>query len=926
MELVASKPIVEGEVRRALASRSANRDNSVLLLRAAAQWRDDDSFSVDVDGATVTVSVAPCPTVLAVLDAISADRADSQCLVVLTPLDEHDVGDCVLSRAIHPVIKPINRWDLVQDAFGARQLDRRLTSGKNSWVAEALLDAQPGAGWRRLTGTVLTYATALNRLAATRLGVEDADDSALDAAALLQWTTDAPAVASFLQLRETERNGLIGWLTETVGPVAEVVFGLQAAGRIPEAVPFGLAVAALYDAGPAPASGDAASGDAATARVRAEERYLSGPGLRVEALRAFGEAAESLITRWTDNGHAVQAADLSARAERILAELANGDDDRRALAGRSRVLEAGLDARLGVLADALRQAVSAKASPADLTVVEVALSQVTTHARRRDHDAEIRAAQAAVRLARWLAIPEDPPATLADAATRMLRSWGWADRCLAVLDRASTSRVPRLGEVYGDIWVRARARRATLDEAFARKLASWTETGSASDLVCVENLLERIARPVAARRAPVIVVLDGMSVAAGCDLLDEITARGAWLETGRQADGREPALATVPSVTAISRTSLLTGTLRDGGQAEERSGFAAFWGRAKSVLFHKGDLTPAPGMALSATVRDAILAADTVVAVVLNTLDDTLDKGTAVTRWTVDDVKYLSPVLDEARRAGRPVILTADHGHVLDRGQPASPAQSDAARYRLGTPGQGEIVVRGPRVLTPDGQPGGEVVAAIDETIHYTPRKAGYHGGIAPAEVVIPVVTLVPSQALVPADWHPYDRAGHAPAWWTAPLARAPQPATTGPAATQPAASQPGKPRSAARTRKDPAPGAAALFAASEVTPAGASRAAMSLGTQVVASPRMSPQRQLIRRAPSDASVAALIDALAAAGGRITIAEAAEATGEPSVRLRSGYLVTVQRMLNVDGYPVLQVTDEGRTVELNVPLLRQQFT
>lgn len=909
MELVASKPIVEGEVRRALASQRASRGNSVLLLRAAPQWRDDDSFSVDVDGATVAVSVTACPTVLSVLDAISADRGDGQCLVVLTPLDEHDVGDSVLSRAIHPVIKPINRWDLVQDAFGAKQLDRLLTSSKNAWVAEALLDAQPGAGWRRLTGTVLTHATALNRLAATRLGIEDADDSAVDAAALLQWTTDASAVASFLQLRETELDGLIGWLTETVGPVAEVVFGMRAAGRIPDAVPFGLAVAALYD----PAA-DSVSGDVLTARVRAEERYLSGRGLRVETLQAFGEAAESLITRWTDNGHAVAAADLSTRAERILAELASGDDDRRALAGRSRVLEAGLDARLGALAEALRQALAPKASPAELAAVEAALSRVTSHSRRRDHDAEIRAAEAAVRLVRWLAIPEESPTTLADAATRMLRSWGWADRCLAILDRASTARVPRLGEVYGDIWSRARARRAALDEAFARKLASWTETGSATDLVCVENLLERIARPVAARRAPVIVVLDGMSAAAGCDLLDEISAGGTWLEAGRRADGREPALATVPSVTAISRTSLLTGSLRNGGQAEERSGFTAFWGRAKSALFHKGDLAPSPGMAVSATVRDAILAADTIVAVVLNTLDDTLDKGTAVTRWTVDDVKYLGPVLEEARRAGRPVILTADHGHVLDRGKPASQFQSDAARYRFGTPGLGEITVRGPRVLTPDGKPGGEVVVAIDETIHYTPKKAGYHGGIAPAEVVIPVVTLFPSQTLVPGDWYSYDRAGHAPTWWTAPLVRE----------SQPAPPPPGRSRPPARSKKDPAPGAEALFAAGDITPA--ETPAASLGAQLVASPRMTPQRQLIRRAPSDASVAALIDALVAAGGRITIAEAAEATSQPPVRLRSGYLATVQRMLNIDGYPVLQVTDEGRTVELNVQLLRQQFT
>jgi hypothetical protein len=60
------------------------------------------------------------------------------------------------------------------------------------------------------------------------------------------------------------------------------------------------------------------------------------------------------------------------------------------------------------------------------------------------------------------------------------------------------------------------------------------------------------------------------------------------------------------------------------------------------------------------------------------------------------------------------------------------------------------------------------------------------------------------------------------------------------------------------------------------------------------------------------------------AGGRLTIAEAASAAGESPVRM-SGYLAHVTRLLNVDGYRVLGTTDEGRTVELNMQLLRQQF-
>ena len=98
----------------------------------------------------------------------------------------------------------------------------------------------------------------------------------------------------------------------------------------------------------------------------------------------------------------------------------------------------------------------------------------------------------------------------------MLRSWAWADRALASIARADTGRVPALAHVYAALWERARSRRAELDADFARKYAAWSEASSASDdLLLVENLLDRIARPVAELRPPVIVVLDGMTAAAG---------------------------------------------------------------------------------------------------------------------------------------------------------------------------------------------------------------------------------------------------------------------------------------------------------------------------------------------------------------------------------------------------------------------------
>ena len=948
MELVANRLVVELELRRALASRRSNPRNKVLLLRAAPQWRGDAEFAVDVNGTQVPVTVATCSTVLAVLDALATVSADGRYLVVLTPCDTRDVGDSVLARALQPEIKPINRWDLVQEAFGANQLDSVLAKSGSAWIAEALLDAQPGDGWRRLSGTVLTRAAALNRLAATRLSITDADDAPLDAAALLQWTTDPAAVAGFYRLREDERTGLTTWLIETVGQVARAVFAIPA-DRIADAVPVGLTLAALYISDPDGGDGTAQDGtgpDGAgqdgtardgtgqdgirqpdgplfVARVRAEERYFAGHAPKEKTLYALGAAAESMITRWADNGHAPQAAALCERAESLLAELASTDADRQALASRSGVLEAGMDARLTALAEALLAALATPDTSA-LAAVEGALDAVSKHGRKKENAAQIRAAEDAVRLARWLATPEVSPATLADAAMRMLRSWAWADRALVGIARAATARTPRLGQAYATLLERGRKRRADLDTDFARRLAVWTEASSATgDLVLVENLLDRIARPVADKRPPVIVVLDGMTAGIAAQLVGELTGRGGWVEAGRRTDGREPALATVPSVTAVSRASLLSGKLVTGGQDQERSGFAAFWGRRKSALFHKADLAPQPGSSVAAQVSDAIKAPDTVVGVVLNAIDDTLDAGkTGGPHWTVDEITYLRPVLDEARRSGRPVILTADHGHVLDLGEAISAGPAESARYRSGEAGPGEIGIRGPRVLVPGtdtpADAGGQVVAAVDEGIHYTPRKAGYHGGASPAEVVIPVITLLPSGSLLPSAWCAYDHDSHAPAWWSAPV-RTSRQADLHPA-TRPTTTR----------RKHPeVPVGSTLFDETDFAPSpapGMSPLGLvdSLGARVTASARMTAQRQFVRRAPDNASVTRLIDALTQAGGSLTVTEAATAAGESPVRM-SGYLAQIIRLLNVDGYAVLKTRDDGRMVQLNQELLRQQF-
>ena len=84
-------------------------------------------------------------------------------------------------------------------------------------------------------------------------------------------------------------------------------------------------------------------------------------------------------------------------------------------------------------------------------------------------------------------------------------------------------------------------------------------------------------------------------------------------------------------------------------------------------------------------------------------------------------------------------------------------------------------------------------------------------------------------------------------------------------------------------------------------------------------------QRQLAGRgAPDDDTVRATLDALFEARGRLPIASLATRLGVPALRMRS-VIAGLQRLLNVDGYPVLRFSGGTERVELDGALLVKWF-
>ncbi|MEV5828482.1 BREX-2 system phosphatase PglZ [Spirillospora sp. NPDC052242] len=859
---VATVGIVAGEVRRA---RRRAPEGGTLFLRAAAEWRGP--ATLDVDGASVRV--APCTSLLAVLDAVSGKDADY--LVVLSPFDRLELGDSLLAHAVGHDVISVNRWDLVRNAFGARRLDPRLTAPENAWLSDALLEAQPDGGWPKIKGALLDLDTALGEVAAARLG----NGGATDAASLLVWSRDLAAVSRFTRLGMDEQRGIADWLERSMGPVARVLFRLVRAGNAADAIAFGVIARVLFQ------KKDERRQAVRDARVRAERLFGGGPLPQRDSLMAFAEACESLLLRWAE-GDRPALRSVLARAQSLLDELQAGQ-----LAGDSHVLEAGYDMRLRTLQKAIATALPAP-SPVHVAEVDDGLAELTGH-HLHDVRPETPAAEMAVRLVRWLAGEPEPGGALRDHVDRYVRDGAWVDRAVTGVRDAHD-------DAYTGLLAAVRARRDDFDRGFAQRLAAWSGgPGDAGDLVLVENLQAAVARPLAGDSAPLIVVLDGMTAAIATEITAEIVREGTgrWLEIGRHAQGREGALATIPSITTCSRTSLFSGELRTGGQAEERDGFDALWPTRRTELFHKAHIRDGLGDKLKAAVADRAI----VVGVVLNAVDDSLDKGRADGRgdWHVGGIAGLRPLLDAAWHAGRPIVLTSDHGHVLDRGDASVTVKAEAARHRTGEPGDGEITMSGPRVLTGDGT----VVVPWNERIRYNSRKDGYHGGVSLAEMVVPVVVLVPSGRLRPDGWEDYTPAMHEPVWWNrvAQIERVDD-----------------------RTGKKAAPDVRAEEALFDLV-----EPADGIGARVVASGLFAAQREFVPSARvDDAGIIALLDALAEAGGKLPLQAAAQRAGQMPARMH-GYVSTVMKLLNVDGYQVLAVTDRGATVALNVPLLREQF-
>uniref|UniRef100_UPI000623E3D0 BREX-2 system phosphatase PglZ n=1 Tax=Allosalinactinospora lopnorensis TaxID=1352348 RepID=UPI000623E3D0 len=597
-------------------------------------------------------------------------------------------------------------------------------------------------------------------------------------------------------------------------------------------------------------------------------------------------------------------------------------------AAASPVLREGLDARFTAAGRAL-----AGGEPG---AIARAVADLGAHLLAADPDTRVRIERARMgqRLAQWLATdPATEAETVAAAVQRHIGDTGWVDRALDHIE-AGGDPDPQLRTAYDALGARVRERRRGIDRAFAETLATWTAAGTGpGSMLTVETFLARVAKPVAASgRRVLLLLLDGMSAAIAAELAEEL--RRQWAEydpVPEDADSpprRRGMAAVLPTVTAVSRTSLFAGELTQGTQADEKRLFGGhrFWSPARAAVFHKDDLRgQTPGDAFGPGLADALADERTHVAVVLNTIDDRLanERKLGDGAWRLDEIGKLRELLRVAATQGMAVLLTSDHGHVVDRhGAKVDGADVASARHRAPTdpPGANEVALSGPRVVA-----GGGIVALWDADTRYTSQKAGYHGGASLAEVAIPVLAFLPFGAEPPKGWR--ELGDQRPAWWrldAAPPATAAGSPAVAPEPTPPRRTPGAKRRAELEETHD------ALFDLPPEPAREETRAAPAPGApdealvdRLLATETFQAQVGLLARKPSMDKVENAVRVLLEAG-TLPATALAQRVGYPTSRA-DGFAAVLRQLLNYDGVQVLETLPDGRTLRLNTPLLRDQF-
>lgn len=823
--------------------------------------------------------------------------------VLLFTIPHNKLGVDLVCRFAARRLLTIDPASTLKELYAAKTVDPRIT--QNRELVEALVE-KAAAGHAIVTPAgVLEADLAWSIL----LGREDIKNDRPDLMRILEMSLDDASWTPVNSLSDSLKREFFRWIGERSGKAAEMVSAAvvdqkTAAGLL---MPIGLCLGPLFS--------DAADG-METLRTQARTRmesFLAGRVIDAASALVWHDSAMALLQRLSRS----QCRALARQVDDLLKALKAED-----LAVTTPLSRRGLDERFSLLSEAILSFLRRKELNG-LAELRQAMGQLEAHrlATLEDFHGRVRQAHMAARLAVW--IKSDAAAgehcSLKHLLSNYLNDSSYADQ--ALMEIADVSESGSMGKACAKVRHLASAKRMEEQRHFARAAAAWFEESTHEEVPGIEQVMKSFVAPLAAKTPVLLLVMDGMSCQVFHELVEDLRLHN-WYALGHPSLP-QTVLAALPSVTAISRKALFQGKIdhtdsrTEGVAFRDHPALAGVSPKKKPKLFLKGDLSEHGSAGLAPAVTMALADPhQQVVGILLNVIDDQLSGSEQLrVRWKIDAIRHLPEILEQAAESQRALILTSDHGNIIELNQSSKLGEGSgsADRYRFGETlmdPDNEIRVCGKRIEQATGKP--TVIAAATESIRYTAKKTGYHGGCSDREMVVPIAVLQFGLAGQPPEgWDFMDPA--APDWWC--MLEQPVPVDR----TEPALKKPVRP--CKRKKVDEAQGIMELPLQLETDD---SEDAAWIPLLLSSTVFKEQWQELGHTAPKQSDVRAFLNRLHHHGGAVPANLLSRELGVSPMRLR-GLLAHLKRLFNVDGYEILFEERETGRIAFDLPLARKQF-
>jgi hypothetical protein len=481
-------------------------------------------------------------------------KKDALRLSFVTNLDDMDLGDDLRLQLAWRRLIPIKPWESVKQLFQARQLDGSVF--KKPWLADVLINKAPSAGYAVASNGFLTVERVWQEVLSLQLNF---NTSRPDAADIIEWSLAQNHVSLLKELDDGQFRDICEWIENGSESLEVLLLTLLKNDISCNLLSLGLAFEVTR----------AEVGKEKTALWEAAirlEKYTGDKPMLPNRVDQFVDASKRVHQKLAAANKKEQLLEARDKLDQLLAEVGVQD-----FAWLSSVAIKGFEQRLIRFANSADNFLDNARKPHFKQLVEL-LAHAESHWMALKFSKRLEQMRMALRLLRWLIFEnghDRRAPSFAKAARQYVREGGFIDRARDSL--RTGDECPKLNKLYTKLIKKVEAIRHIQNEHFASLLKQWTAARSqGEELLKIENFLDDIVSPIAKDHRLLLIVMDGMNHAVFSELIEDMVEKNDWVElTHPDWAPRKPVIAALPTVTEVSRRSLLCGKLTASPKDDE---------------------------------------------------------------------------------------------------------------------------------------------------------------------------------------------------------------------------------------------------------------------------------------------------------------------------------------------------------------------